>query len=77
VVLSGPLLCILIVVLINFLLQMVGMMVLAKRAQLKDRFRKQKAAGEGAVAGEGEGDGAGAGAAAGEGAAASDTKKDK
>lgn len=41
VMMSGPLLCILIVVLINFLIIMTGVMVKAKRAQLKQKYREK------------------------------------
>jgi hypothetical protein len=76
VMMSGPLLCILIVVLVNFLLLMTGMMVKAKRAELKQKYGvkggKKKAAAEG-----GGGDGGKAGEGAGAAAVAKDTKKDK
>lgn len=72
VVMSGPLLCILIVVLVNFLFIMTGVMVKVKRAELKQKYgkggkKKETEAVEG---------GAG-GASDGAGVAAADTKKDK
>lgn len=71
VMLSGPLLCILIVVLVNFLFLMTGVMVKVKRAELKRKYGKggnDDDKKKGAVAP------AGGAVAAG---AAADTKKDK
>ena len=66
VVFSGPLLCILIVVLVNFLFIMTGVMVKVKRAELKKKYgggkggKKKPGAVEGTTSG-----------------GAEDTKKDK
>ena len=81
VVMSGPLLCILIVVLVNFLFIMTGVMVKVKRAELKQKYGGKKGGkgpgGKAEAETEGApGDAAGAGAGAGAGSGA-DTKKDK
>jgi len=76
VMMSGPLLCILIVVLVNFLLLMTSVMVTVKRAELKQKYGERRKQDKAAAA-VGSGGSAGEAKGAATLATGNDTKKEK